>query len=202
MLGQICVRFRAAWQARSVWTSIHAGGFFSPGSRHHGARQRLLKKTIEGCVDEVGRAADRGSPELKRTRGGLEQPCRQHAGRRWPGLAMMQGDDTTHAGHRRVLGRDSVRCLGKGQATARRSKHTGPAWRERAVARCSVACGLGVWLCAMTGRTTYSSSPRQGMAAKCSGSLKRRKGLAARLVTGSRRVGRKGVARWALHRGW
>ena len=40
---------------------------------------------------------------------------------------------------------------------------------ERGRPRCSVARGLGVWLCAMTGRTTDSSSPRQGVATKCDG---------------------------------
>jgi hypothetical protein len=78
----------------------------------------------------------------------------------------MQGDDAAHAGHRRVSGRDGVHCLRKGQAAASRSKHMGPAWRERSAARCSIASGLRVWLCAMTGRTADSSSPRQGMAAK------------------------------------
>jgi hypothetical protein len=155
----------------------------------------VTQENNRDCVEEVGRAADSGSPELQRAGGGLEQPCQRHAARRWSSLAMsMQGESAAHVGHRRASGWDGVRCLRKGQAAAPRSKHTGPAWRESLAARCSIARGLGVWLCAMTGRTANSSSPRQSVAAKCSGLLKRRQGLAARLVAGSRHAGRKGVA--------
>jgi hypothetical protein len=55
--------------------------------------------------------------------------CQRQAARRWLGLAMpMQGDCATHAEHRRTSGRDGMRCA------ARRSKHAGPARRERPAA--------------------------------------------------------------------